>query len=215
MGRGRAPARNNRQELAKKRKRQFYKNAKLIQRYRSVREKEGRVESGDDAGRGGHRAGQSSGPAQPRDFYEMTFGQGGGEQGYRFDGRDGMGASAWDDGDGADSNGGSRDTGADTNASSRNSGRKGEGFRPLGRKANRQRIERPNPYKKQLSQQKAEKRRALQKAAETARKKEQLARSLKQRKKQAKKMGRRSRRGQPVMENHIDQILAKLKRPRP
>ena len=83
-------------------------------------------------------------------------------------------------------------------------------FKPLGRNASGARERRPNPFKKQLSQQKEEKRRQLQEAADAERKKERLAQSLKQRKRHAKKMGRRSRRGQPVMENHIDQILAKL-----
>ena len=47
-------------------------------------------------------------------------------------------------------------------------------------------------------------------AEEAQRREEELQDKLRRKKKKAKKMGRRPRRGQPVMENQIDSLLAKL-----
>lgn len=212
MGRGRPPPRDNRKELARKRKRQFYKNAKLIQKYRSVREKKhfnqaSNAEDGNAAhsDSGSSEGISSSGSQAPVDFYEATFGDSSSSR-YRFDATS-RASNAWED----DSD---YHATRDANTRSDESQKSGQKFKPLSRKANLQRSSRPNPFKKQLSKQEERKRLKLQQLEEDAQKKIRLAQSLKQRKKKAKKMSRRSRHGQPVMENHIDQILTKLQKRR-
>ena len=210
MGRGRPPPRDNRKELARKKKRQFYKNAKLIQKYRSVREKERANHIATAGPRNGVNSAlesSSSGASrqsQQVDFYEATFGDVSSDR-YRFSGS-GRTSNAWnDDREDYTSGLGAQDANID-----RGERQSIEKFKPLTRKATSQRTSRPNPFKKQLSKREEQKRLNLQKLEEAAQKKIKLAQSLKHRKRKAKKMNRRSRHGQPVMENHIDQILAKL-----
>ena len=70
-----------------------------------------------------------------------------------------------------------------------------------------QQQHRPNPYKKVLNNKQREERETKE---EFDARKKKLNDGIHRRKKDAKKLKRRSRRGQPVMENHIDTILAKL-----
>jgi len=70
-----------------------------------------------------------------------------------------------------------------------------------------QTTSRPNPYNKVLLQKHSEEKITME---EIEKKKLKLKNNVSKRKKDAKKLKRRSRKGQPVMENHIDSILSKL-----
>ena len=68
-------------------------------------------------------------------------------------------------------------------------------------------TQRPNPYNKVVHQKNKEERLTQEQLDMKRKKRHQNAQS---RKRDNKKLKRRSRRGQPVMENHVDAILAKL-----
>jgi hypothetical protein len=75
--------------------------------------------------------------------------------------------------------------------------------------ANKMKVtsQRPNPYTKIVNQKKREERLTQE---QINAKTEKRLQNLQKRKRDNKKLKRRSRRGQPVMENHVDSILAKL-----
>ena len=152
--------------LAKKRK--VYQNAKVIQKFRKVREQEikrERKEKKEKISKNGRV-----------DAYEQVF---------------------------ADTNN------AETRLVGNLKGRdkRYQEKKKLGRRMTQQTTSRPNPYNKVLLQKHSEEKITREEIEE---KKLKLKNNVSKRKKDAKKLKRRSRKGQPVMENHIDSILSKL-----
>tara|TARA_B100000780_G_C20985957_1_gene394124 strand:+ start:139 stop:708 length:570 start_codon:yes stop_codon:yes gene_type:complete len=152
--------------LAKKRK--VFQNAKVIQKFRKVREQETKRQKQE-----------TQTIANKPDTYEQIF-------------------AGTDDAE-------TQLVGNLKGRDKRYQDKKNSGKQPY--RQQQHQTQRPNPYQKVVNTREREEK-ETQEQIET--RKKNLKDGLHKRKKNAKKLKRRSRRGQPVMENHIDGILAQL-----